>query len=223
MTITWPDILKPNSFSVELRSHAVSGGRTATGREQRVIGDAGYWSLNYTVPVRTRAQVLEWRAMVDRLRAGEAIAARICDLQKPDGIKDAWSAVAASAAALRATQISITATHLQLEPGHHFTVGQRLYRINQVIAHNFGDALWANLNEGEAWSDGNVWLDDPYDGSNTYTVKFLPPLRAAVDGGDTLEFDALVCLAVPDEMTTGALDLDLGRFSDPTLALIESI
>lgn len=219
MAIVFDDDLKPQACNAELRNFHKSGGRTATGREQRVFGDAGFWEISYrSIPMRGRRdRVLAYRAMIARLRQGEEIVARVFDLFRCKGQEPLRIA---SAAAMRATSITIEGIDADLLPGHHFTIGNRLHRVTEVTAQSEkATGVVTGTYTGEAWTDADIWVDEPAVSS---TVKFLPPLRSAVAADALVEFDDLKCLCVLKDMSDGDLDLDLGRFGSPSFTLIES-
>ena len=204
--------------SPELRNFTASGGRTGTGREQRVYRDAGFWEFVYgEFRINDEASALAYRAMMGRLRQGEEIIARvtdyfICEGQGPVRVT--------SPAAARATTVQIQGVEAELRPGHHFSIGNRLYRVTDVTAQSEEIVgLVTGTYDGDTWDDADVWVDDP---SVSSSIKFLPPLRSAVAAGATVEFENLKCLCVLKDMSDGDLDLDLGRFGSPSFTLIES-
>ena len=223
--ISWPEILIPRSNPHDLRNMAATGGRTGSGREQRVFNDAGYWEIGFnSVPIRTRAQALAWRAMVSKLRTGEAILVKIYDKWFADGANGVVQEARVGAnAALRATTMMLTTINLELEPGVEFSIGQRLYRITEVTSHDPAEAIADWLTTGSPWDDvDGIWVDAPMNGSASWTVKILPPLRAAAAAGAEADFRDRVCLCVIDDVGGGGLDLDLARFADPSITLIEA-
>ncbi|WP_246670746.1 hypothetical protein [Aminobacter sp. MDW-2] len=99
-------------------------------------------------------------------------------------------------AAVRATTLYVTkALSGDLEPGHRFSIGERLYQIRSVTAQDAASA----------------------------TIKIWPPLREAWSSGARLEFDRPVLrvrLASDKEMD---LPLELGRWSFPSVNFIEDL
>src|SRR5690606_29591421 len=90
--------------------------------------------------------------------------------------------------------IAIHVAH-EIQPGQHFSIDERLYRIRTI----------EHLGEGAA------------------TITFRPPAREAAMIGARLEFDFPVCrmrLASDSEMD---LALDYGRWSFPSLNFIEDV
>ncbi len=219
MAIAFDDDLKPQACNAELRNFHKSGGRSATGREQRVFGDAGFWEISYrSMPMRARRdRVLAYRATIARLRQGEEIIAKVFDLFRCIGQGPA--SVVANASQ-RATTIMINGVDAELQPGHHFSIGYRLYRVTEIADQTETPiGVVTGTYTGDTWDDSDVWVDDPI---ITSTIKFLPPLRAAAVAGATVDFENLKCLCVLKDMSDGDLDLELGRFGSPSFTLIES-
>jgi len=213
MTVTWPTSLVPRNAAVTLSSFTKSGGRTSTGREQRVMSDAGFWRISYTVPIRTPQQVRDWNSMLDRLRSGEDIDVKVCGGEAPQGIDVTSTASLTVAAARRATRLTFE-TALILKAGHYFNRGSQMYRINRIVSTTgFYQAAEAGLPTTDAVAQDVA----------TYEVDIMPPLRASLAVTAQLRFKDIVCLCVPADMNTGDLDLDLGRFADPTISFIEAL
>lgn len=101
----------------------------------------------------------------------------------------------AAGALLGATTIFLAVTYGGfLEPGQHFSLGNRLYRIQRVMG-----------------AAGPI-----------FELRICPPLRAAATFNDLAEFNRPVCLmklATDDAMD---LDLDLNRLGSPTVNFIEA-
>lgn len=99
-------------------------------------------------------------------------------------------------AAVRATTLVVTKSLSgDLEPGHRFSIGERLYQIRSVTNQDAASA----------------------------TIKIWPPLREAWSTGARLEFDRPVLrvrLASDKEMD---LPLELGRWSFPSVNFIEDL
>lgn len=225
MTITvWPEILKARIWDPHLRNLASSGGTSATGRTQRIFGDAGLWEVRVSdIAVRNRAQAAAYRALIARLRTGEDILLPVRDLYAAVGSRVASaSATLAGDAALRATEIALSVSGIDVEPGHHLTLGDRLHLVTEVVAGPTEATLLNQLVSDSAWSDALPW-SDTVDGSVAYTVKLLPPLRAAAASGNPVQFKNLALRCVLKDTGDGDLDLDLGRLGRPSLTFIESI
>ncbi|TCK28182.1 hypothetical protein EV667_2180 [Ancylobacter aquaticus] len=218
MTIEWDETLRARSTTVNPRGGWTSGGRSLSGAEQRTYSDAGYWSITCTVPIRKREQALAWRAMKARMGMAEPLRFKMCELWRPEGAADA-TVLLESAAAARTTQISLASSNdpaLELRAGHYFSVsGERLHLITRVISHDEELQYW---DEEDTWVDPSPWWEGVL---ITDAVAIFPPLRGALAGGTAVNFSDLVCLARPEEATSGDLDLDLGRFADVTLTLVE--
>ncbi len=224
MTIAWPSVLVPADGSPpELRNASKGGGRTVSDTEQRVFSDAGHWEINYKFPIWTTAHQLAWRAVVPRLRAGEDILVRVFDKCRPDGVAGgAWAAAVSADAAVRATTVHLVTVNVKLGWGVHFCIGQRLYRVMEVVSETPATSISDWFTTGAPWSDSGVWVDDASAGGAAYVVKILPPLRAAVTSGAAVEFEDLVCLCMLADMSSGDLSLDLGKFGAPSIAFAEA-
>lgn len=228
MTITWNPILRARAGEPVLRNLAASGGRSPTGREQRVTWDAGFWHVPLTgLVVNTREKAAAYRAMLARLRQGEDIIFPLCQRYLAPGARDIGASVTvADASALRATKINLLATGLTIAPGYYFSLGgDRLHLITEIYAGPGEDP------DSSPWlpAPASPWADDPSSpwlGSGrpdaSWAVKIIPPLRAAVSGGAAANFKDLRLRCVLQDLSDGDLDLDLGRFGSPSLPFIES-
>lgn len=223
MTVAWPSILKARSCNVHLRNSVRSGGRSLIGTEQRQFSDAGRIEVSYSgIVVNTREKAAAYRSMIARLRAGEDILLSICDVYRPVGHRSPDAAVTFAAdAALRATQLSLLSTGVDIEPGHHLTVGDRLHVVAQIVSGPGAPPLLNQVATDAPWSDEQPWAD-AVDGVAAYLVKVLPPLRAGYAAGTALDFGTLTLRAVIKDPDDGDLDLDLGRFGSPNLTFVES-
>jgi hypothetical protein len=102
-----------------------------------------------------------------------------------------------------------------------FSVGQRLYRINNILSTGASLSIVdIILSEEKEWSDSAAWVEDGSGGA-LYTVSVLPPLRASISAGASVEFNDLVCLCVLADVSDGELSLDLGMFATPTISFKE--
>lgn len=213
MTIdAWPDVLVPQSIGrPDLRGAVTTGTRTNTGAEQRVYSGAGRWEFRYSIPVHTRTKVLAASAMMDRLRSGESIVLKIYDMQRAYGLDgETPAATLSGSVAAGATSLTLTAVTGRIEPGVHFSIGQRLYRVNRITS-------------GSSYTDETVWTDgEVLDDDGPITVAFLPPMRAAASSGAPVSFDNLICLADLKDVTEGDIDLDLGKFGTLSLTFVEA-
>lgn len=224
MTIEWNPTLRARASEPVLRNLSVSGGRSPTGREQRVVGDAGFWIVPMrSIVVNTREKAAAYRAMVARLRQGEDILLPICDLYAPRGARSSAAAISlTSNAALRATQVDLTCVEVDIRAGHYFTIADRLYLITKVISGPasppFLNAVATDtpLRDDEPWTDATA-------GSASYVVNITPPLRSAAAAGQSVSFHNLALRCVLQDLNDGDLDLDLGRFGTPSLTFIESV
>ncbi|MCS0497855.1 hypothetical protein NVS89_22450 [Ancylobacter sp. MQZ15Z-1] len=221
MTATWPSSLKPSQITdPELVASYATGGRTSNGLEQRVLSDAGYWRLSYTFAIRSREQVLAWRALVTRMKAGEAVVATVYDMHRATGADAAGSsATVLSPVPIGSVSALVAIYGIEAEPGAMFSIGDRLYRVVAVTAPGEAQDNWL---DADAWTGGEPW-PAPTLGVTPVQLWFLPPLRAAAPAGTRLSFQNLRLQCWPEGLSSIPLDLDLGKFADPTLTLVEAL
>lgn len=225
MTIAnWPSVLKARTWDPHLRNLANSGGVSPTGRQQRVFGDAGFWEVRIgNIAVRDCATAAAYRSLLARLRSGEDILLPVRDCYQPSGSRLAGATAALTAnTELRSTQISLTVSGVDIEAGHHMTIGERLYLVTEVVSGPAAPPVLNQLVSDSPWSDGLPWTD-AVSGASTYTLKILPPLRADLVAGEPGRFRDLLVRCVLKDPLDGDADLDLGRFGSPSLTFIESL
>jgi hypothetical protein len=222
MTINWPASLKARSMNPHPRGLSRSGGRSINGSEQRVASDAGYWALTVSgMVIRSRETAAAYRSLIARLRMSEPVIVPVCDLYRPVGSGLGSSEIwVASNAALRATTLALAVSGIDVQAGHHLTIDGRLYLITEVIYGPTIAPLENRLVLDEPWADNVPWTDAA-SAAATYQVKVFPPMRAAVASGTAVSFRNLTMIARLEDMASGDLDLDLGRFGTPSLSLIE--
>lgn len=224
MTIQWPASLVPAKCNPTLRNFTTSGGRSMTGREQRVYSDAGYWSIDMQrIVVKGRAERYAYTAMINRLRQGEDVIVPIFDLYAAVGAANNGSTAAVAAAALlRATSLSITVSGLDVQAGVRFSIADRLYEISEVVSGPASPPLENQLTSDSPWADDQPWTDT-VNATGTYVVKILPPLRAPVAVGNQINFSAPELRCIPADPGDGDLDLEIGRYGFPSITFIEVI
>lgn len=224
MTITWPAVLEVRRCNPNLRNSFKSGGRSISGIEPRVVSDAAYWEVAIAeIMIQERDEARAYRGMLARLRDGEAIELAIFDAYVPVGAESsAASAIFVSSAALRATEATIQVTGIDVEDGHHFSIGDRLHLITQIVAGPTDPPLINPVITDTEWLD-EPWTDDGAAASAQYQIKFRPPLRTAVAAGAAIRFSDLTlrCVIKDAAATDGDVDLDLGRLGNPSLAFVE--
>jgi hypothetical protein len=219
------EILRPQNVAFDIAARTLAAPSSVSGVTQVVATDAGVWKATYgNVLISKRDQVNTFRGISVLLegRLG-SILVPLCRAYQPvpegaieagaydtvphsdlaffsDGtgyvIERVIDVVAGANAAVRAISIQITIVVAgTIEPGQHFSIGERLYRVRTVN----------------------------YTSSTVATLTFRPPLREAVTAGERLEFEDPVCrmrLATDDAMD---LELSLRRFAQPTVMFIEDI
>lgn len=221
MSFSWPAILKARRSNPHLRGALRSGGRSISGIEQRVASDAGYFEVVYDgIRIRNLKEATAYRAMIARLRHGESILLAICDRYLPTGARSGNAAIVVQAnAPLRATQVTLTVTNVDVKLGHYISVGDRLHVITEIVSGPTAPPMLNPIATDAAFVD-EPWTDS-VSGSANYTVKLLPPLRSAVPAGTAATFRDLTLRCVIKDAGDGDLDLDLGRFGAPSLTFIE--
>lgn len=223
MTIAWNPILHARAGEPVLRNMAVSGGRSATGREQRVMSSAGYWEIPIrNIVVNTAEKAAAYRAMMGRLRQGEDIVLPIWDMYgAPGGRMSVGFREFGAGAEVGATQVTLTTSGIQLAAGQYFSYGSRLYLITEIVS-GPTPRLLNQAALDQPWADDVQWADG-VSGFDNHVVKITPPIRSSTIVYTQIRFTALSLLCVLKDFAEGDLDLDLGRFATPSLTFVESI
>jgi hypothetical protein len=222
-------ILPPAGGRVSINSATIGGGRAMSGLEQAVASDAGYLSLKMgPIYVNTAEQVRAWNALeavlggragtclvpaLDRARApwptvaGKNQFARLTKTTIAEAVEgtapmdvQVISAVADGAFTAGATNVSIRLViGSQLQPGHQFSCGERLFRIAKILSE----------------------VEDT--GNSIYYVRLALPVRDAVADGASLNFDNPMFRAVLATDGEMALDLDMMKRGRATLNWVEDV
>lgn len=223
MAIAWPDALKITKCDPHLRSMSRSGGRSVSGRQQRVYADAGFWEVTYELPINRPERARAYEAMKALLETGQEILARIVRRNQPRGAYgEEVTASLTSTVAPRDTQISITVTGAEIDAGTYIGIGvNRAHVITEVVSG--GPAEFFNhVASDNKWDDGIPWSDAGPD-AKTYVINVLPPIRAGFGAGTVVKFKDITMRGVLADMSDGDLSLDLGRFGTVTLTIQETI
>ena len=148
----------------------IGGGVALTAKEPTRDGGAGFWRILFgAIPVRTRANILTWRALeAECAGRGKTIAIPIYD-----GKRAPWSSTPGGSIATE----SVSA----VAAGMHFSLADRLYRITSVDDESnvFDCTIWPKVRD--AWPAGQA-------------LEFLRPLcrvRRTHDLGMSLDLDGL--------------------------------
>jgi len=195
--ITWSQCeLVPGSISVDVVAPSVSPGRSFSGIEQLVQPEAGYWRITYhDVPIRTRADVLRWREIEGALEGRNGVI--LIPVYEAKLSSEAIAASAAEDYEIGETRIGIVQTAGSVLPaGIHFSHGGRLYRITRIHSQETGE---------------------------TYDVSIYPPLRAAIAADDSLDFNTPECRCRLERDDSMDLNLELLRFSRPSVTFVEDV
>lgn len=217
--------LPPREILADIAPRSLAAPASVSGIQQVVAADAGIWKIAFGgIPVVRSDSVLTWRAISTMLEGRmfpvlvpvsnwyqpeppEAEALKLWDpvphsddATFADGtmyqgrVNDVTLLSAVAARAVTAT-FNIVVVGASLQPGQHFSLGERLYRMRTVTRTSPTQA----------------------------TVTFRPPAREAVAAGTRVELDNPVSrmrLASDNEMD---LPLDYGRYSFPTVNFIEDV
>lgn len=224
MTPRWPDkVLPPRALSVDLSPRSLSAPPSISGAVQVVSSDAGIWRVTFDgIPVTDQQRVRAWRGIGNLLEGRlHSILVPVSRWYQPAWTEGDNSLVEpvphsdeallsdgagyvgqvndvrlAASAALRATTANVNILYGgALEPGQHFSIGERLYRIRTVA----------------------------YTSQASATITFRPPLREAVASGTRLEFDDPICrmkLASDNEMD---MALDYNRWAFQAVTFVEDV
>jgi hypothetical protein len=218
------DVLPPAHPAFDINPRSTRGSANGLGASQNVVSSVGLWTATYTgVPLNTAQRIKCWRALEGILQ-GRSLPLLVPLRDKPDRMplpaaangrrsvflphsssasfsdgslyqQDTIVAELAASAALAATTVSIRMiTDVLPEPGQHFSIGVRLYRIARLVSS----------------------VDD------TVTVRIVPPLREAVASGERADFSNPVCkmrLATDTELSAGTLSAN--RFAVRDVSFVE--
>ena len=186
--------------------------------------DAGYWEVPLTgIVVNDRARVATYRAMMARLRQGEDVVFKLCQLHLAQGAREGGLAAYATNRPLRSSRIDLWLDGITLEPGYYFSLGgDRLHLITEVFRPGEGPfgGPWVP-DDTSPWLAGqSPWTVDRPEGS--WSVKISPPLRSAVTAGAAVDFKDLSLRCQPRDLSDGDLQLDLGRFGKLELVHVQA-
>lgn len=201
----WPfDLLQPRRVSIKAVKATLGGGPSlSSGSNDEATGTAnGFWRFALSnVPVRSRAQVLRWRALEACLDGrGGTIRLHIYD-----GKRAPWATVGDPIVASAGSEFVAGGTSGSVKmtsggsprPGMHFSAGDRLYRLKTV--------------------------GTPSGVPPVYPVTVWPAVRGTISLDDPLEFTHPVCRCRLREDKGMAVELDLLRYADASVEFEEDI
>lgn len=228
--IMWPQILKPQTISVDPSHRNLRGTSAANSFTQVSSNSAGIWRVSFSdIPVYSTNHIRLWRA-IDALAEGQlnVISLPLFDFARSPssdsdggrnlylwynyasshsdgsffddytGYESSYTNVATSATvAVGATTIPVikTAPAVTLEPGMHFSISDRLYRIKKVTAQD----------------------------ATTATLVVFPPVREFIYLSERLEFDIPRIKVRLTSDTAMKLPLNFNRQSFPSLDFVEAV
>lgn len=222
--IAWPAAVFPKSAMFHPDNQSRSGGLSMTGSEQVTVSNSGRWRASMSLPILTEEAVLSWRAFISMMegRAGTVLVpkwdrygvrdmnGREFDQQEVAGYGDGLNfdlsgfgqsdfihAKLAVPAALGASRLSIIIEDgAGPRPGQYIGIGQRLHMVQLA---------WELVEGGPL------------------QVQIWPRLRASAPMATPVILDRPVCLMRFASDQTGELELDMGRWGQGGLELVEAI
>lgn len=227
--LTFPySTLKAKGFRLDLFGSVISGGITATGQQQRVNATGGgLWTLALDFPrFSTPNQLRAWRVIQFRSQGGVVpVNVAICDLRQaptpsnwasgsvPHSDDTSFSdgslyssaiigATLAASAALRATAVTVLFASDSVPLGGEFfslAYGDGSHEIHVILT----ATATATPNE--------------------YDLTIAPPLRAAHDAGETVNFDHPTGTFVLAQQDSMSMATDFGRFGQGTATFVEFV
>jgi hypothetical protein len=214
MTLQWPiATLRPRNITRHIAARTTAGTTAASGFTQRVATPAQAWVIKYDgILLATKAQILAWGALAAALDGGaNPILVPLVEgdrIVRPTPFDDGTefgdgtsfddlggaSGTISGGASAGDTEIDVAMpAGVTIEPGEHFTIGERLYRVVVVV--------------GEV---ADVW-----------TLNIRPPIREDASGGTVVSWGTLwvKCrLASDDQMM---MPLDPAGMGVGTVAFVE--
>lgn len=161
-TPLWPiEVLPPRNLALDIAPRSLAAPSSVSGVTQVVSSDAGIWKITYdAVPVVDEQRVKAWRAIANLLegRLGSILVPITRFYQPvPEGAEPLYDqlphsddsffdddtgyvgrvidVVTVGTMALRAVSGTVAVNYAgQIEPGQHFSVGERLYRVRSFDA-----------------------------------------------------------------------------------------
>lgn len=223
--LEWPvHVLTPRTLAVDLAPRTLAGAASVNGNTQVVSSSAGLWSIAYgEIPVLDEDAIKCWRALVALLEGRlTPIRVTISRMYQPAGSAEADGLYGGgtphsdgtlfsdgtgyvervidvqltAGMAKGATSAAIAINYAdEIEPGQHFSIGDRLYRIKSIV----------------------------YTDTDRASITFTPPAREAASTGAQLEFDDPSCLMRLASDREMDLPLDFNRWAYPSVTFIEAV
>lgn len=218
---SWPTGLNYRSIVLELQSAVLTSGASMGGPTQQVYRDAGYWTVRISgIAIRDRQTANAYRAMMTRLRTGDAVFLPIADPYRPLGSMLTGAALVVSLPTqARATALLVSGTGIDLDAGQYVSVNGWVYLVTEVTSGGT-PATYNQVASDSPWDDALPWVDAP-SVSVSSLIKIQPPLRAAIAAGTALEFRRPVIRCRLKRDASDAA-LELLRFASADLALDEA-
>lgn len=222
--VYWPRALCPLDFTIHPQATVKTGGRTMTGVEQIVASGAMFWRASFSFRVRSRDNILLWRAIQAKLRGRENVLrmgpfdfgrgparieggsglpttvthsdfATFDDLSEYEqSFTDARVSVVAAA---RDTTLTATVTGYTsaIQPGQFVSIDDRLYLLESVSTPSAG----------------------------VRTLGIYPGLRSAAGVGTKIDFDRPLGRWRIASEDSGEMSLDMLKLSVVSINLVEAL
>lgn len=222
MTIMWPiHRLRPQNFGLDLAPRSLAGASSVSGVTQVVSSDAGIWKAKLgNIIIKSRNEVLAFRGLATFLEGRlNPILIPVCRAYQPvpDGAVEAglYGDIPHSDETFFDDDSGYVGTVIDVKAASNAAVRTSSMTI---------DVNYAGLvQSGQHFSCGErLYRVRTFD-TETNLLTFRPLLREAVSNGDKLEFDNPVGrfrLASDKEMD---LELQLRKYGNPTVNLIEDL
>jgi len=224
MAFTFPSALVPRRCDPEPRNTVRSGGRSVTGFEQRVIGDAGYWEVKYSdFPIMSADAEHAWMAAKIKLRQNQTALISVWrGYRSPGLLVPEAAAFNAGLQPLRSTQLVLTTRGIDLVEGALFSINdQYLHAVEEIVSRAGTPSLYVPLDDRGTPFDDPAPLSGTGPATVTYDVKIWPPLRAPLPDNAPLDFRRPKFQGVLVDINDGDTSLDVGRFGLTSFTLRE--
>lgn len=230
MYIQWSGVLIPVEVMFRIKPMLTRGPASFSGKRQIGAADAGYWVATLTgFPIVSPEQILEWRGLIGDLQGGlqDLVISAFDSFQAPvvGDLPPIITGIPHSDGALFSdgTGYSQSTIHVKLGDDRALRATSARLIIGEAGPLKRG-MYFSRMEQTPVGMRPRMYMitKPPEVVGDVANITFLPPLRSDAIGGEELDFaDPRITmnLSSPD---VGALPLDYGRWSRPTLELEES-
>jgi hypothetical protein len=228
--IDWPGNLRPSHNLVPyIEKNTASSGASVTGIERLITSDAGRWRYGFRLPLRSREQVLAWRAVlalsgtrenqirvpIEDCRYDAAALSGLRDFYRTQnfeqGIPHSDGALFSDGAGYDQSLVTGLCTE---------TVAQGATEIKLQLPQGVVPQI------GQFFSDGNrLYQINAVSliAGTVYSLKFRTRLRVGASVGAAFSFDKLFCLMRFSDDAVARTEMQLLKFSDLELDFVEAV